>query len=91
MRKTKHTLAFTVALVPLALWASPAASMMGFDGPPPCESKACFIEAVSAFKAGASYMTGMGAGASVQYMIDGATEDEGCQLGMVYTQHPESE
>lgn len=79
------------ALVLLALWSIPAWSMMGFEGPPPCESKACFVEAVAACKADASYMTGTTAGANAQYTVEGATEDGHCKLGMIYIQHPNAD
>ncbi|MGM0554286.1 MAG: hypothetical protein ACQETK_10975 [Pseudomonadota bacterium] len=91
MRKAEGNLLFTAALALLALWSNPAVSMMGYEGPAPCESKACFIDAVSSCKAEASYVTATGAGASVQYLVEGAAETEGCKLGMIYMQHPESE
>lgn len=91
MWQAKRNLFVPVALALLGLWSNPAVSMMGSDGPPPCESKACFVEAVTACKAKASYMTGTAAGARVQYSIEGSTRDERCQLGMIYMQHPESD
>lgn len=77
----------------LLLIGSPisATAMMGGEGPPPCESRACFVEAVSACKANASYMTRTAAGASAQYSIQGPTEDGKCKLGMIYMRHPNAE
>ena len=63
---------------------------MGTEGPPPCETQACFIDAVSACKAKASYMTSMAAGAGAQYMVEGSTDAGNCKLGMIYMKHPEA-
>lgn len=65
--------------------------MMGTEGPKPCETTECFVEAVSACKAKASYMTRNAAGAMVQYVVEGEAEQGGCQLGMIYMQHPNND
>lgn len=90
MRATKRISLFSAALVLLAPWSVRAVAMMGSEGPPPCESEACFVEAVSACKVDTSYMTGTAAGANAQYVIEGATEDGRCKLGMIYMKHPKS-
>lgn len=74
-----------------ALWSAQAISMMGTDGPQPCETTECFVEAVSACKANASYMTRNAAGAMVQYQVEGEAEQGGCQLGMIYMKHPNND
>lgn len=90
MQTGKRISIFTVAMALLSIWSVRAVAMMGAEGPPPCESQACFVEAVSTCKAEASYMTSTAAGASVQYMIEGTTKDGNCKLGMIYMQHPKS-
>ena len=89
MRTTGQNRFMPAALALLALSPGQAMSMMGHDGPPPCESQACFVEAVSACRTDASYMTRTAAGAQVQYRVEGATENGRCRLGMIYMQHPE--
>ncbi len=88
--KKRNGLAF-MSLVLVALWSAQANSMMGADGPPPCESQACFVEAVSACKAEASFMTTTVANARAQYLVEGSTDDGRCRVGMIYMQHPRSE
>lgn len=91
MRTTARILFKHSVLAILTLWSGQALSMMGNEGPAPCESQACFIEAVSACKVGTSYVTRSAAGALVQYAIESPTENDGCRLGMIYMQHPESD
>ncbi|MDZ7747529.1 MAG: hypothetical protein U5K43_00725 [Halofilum sp. (in: g-proteobacteria)] len=91
MRKTNRICSLCAALVAPMLWSLPAASMMGGDGPPPCESRACFVEAVSACKEKASYMTTTAAGARAQYVVEGPADDGRCQVGMIYMTHPQSD
>lgn len=68
-----------------------AVAMMGYEGPPPCESQNCFIEAISSCEADANYMTRMEVGALSQYVVEGADDGGNCKLAMIYMQHPESE
>lgn len=87
MRFLSRTLSLATAITLSALWSATAASMMAGDGPPPCETTECFVEAVSACKADASYMT-RAAGTMVQYTVEGEAGQGGCQLGMIYMMHP---
>jgi hypothetical protein len=79
-------------LMGCSLWSLQTHSIMGAEeGPPPCESQACFTEAVSACRANVSYFTNTAAGGRAQYMIEGSTAGGSCQLGMIYMQHPQSD
>lgn len=74
----------------LALWSSQSLSMMGGEGPTPCETEACFVEAISACETGRSYMPPAAVGTMVQYVIEKEAEDGRCQLAMIYMRHPNS-
>lgn len=91
MVTTKRIGYLSAALVLLVIWSIRAGAMMGSDGPPPCETQACFVEAVTACTAKSSYMTGTGAGARAQYLVEEPTGDGNCKLGMIYMKHPESD
>lgn len=88
MRSLPRTSGLATVVTLSLLWSLPAASMMATDGPPPCETTECFVDAVAACKADASYMTRAAAGAMVQYRIEGEAEGGDCQLGMIYMMHP---
>lgn len=81
----------SAALAVLALGSTRAVAMMGSDGPPPCESQACFIEAVAACKPQVAYMTATAAGARVQYLVEEPAGGGYCRLAMIYMQHPDPE
>lgn len=89
MRVAKPMVVIPAAAVLLALWSLRAGSMMGGEGPPPCDSQACFVDAVAACESGTAYMTRSAAGATAQYQVEGATEDGRCRLALIYITHPE--
>lgn len=91
MEVTQRLGSVAAGLILLVVGSNHAAAMMGFEGPPPCESQSCFIEAVSKCEADASYVTPMEAGASAQYLVEGADDDGSCKLGMIYMTYPQSE
>lgn len=91
MRCTGYLPGIAWMLAAATLGSGHATAMMGFDGPPPCETEECFAKAVSSCKKDVSYMPGSAAGSKVQYIIEGNTDDGRCQLGMVYMLHPDSE
>lgn len=74
----------------LVLWSSQCLSMMGGEGPPPCETEACFVEAVSACEKGKSYIPAAAAGTMVQYVVEEQAKDGRCQIAMIYMRHPDS-
>ncbi|MDT0634626.1 hypothetical protein [Spectribacter hydrogenoxidans] len=89
MGVAKPMVVIPAAAVLLALWSLRAGSMMGGEGPPPCDSQACFVDAVAACESGTAYMTRSAAGATAQYQVEGATEDGRCRLALIYITHPE--
>lgn len=91
MRRTRRIPGLVAILIPLTLCSARAVSMMGADGPPPCETEDCFVKAVSACEKDASYMPASAAGSTVQYVVEGEAGDGRCQLAMIYMQHPNAE
>lgn len=91
MRTIRQISRLAFATILPALWSAQAISMLGTEGPKPCETTECFVDAVSACKANASYMTRNAAAAIVQYVVEGEAEHGACQLGMIYMKHPNND
>lgn len=88
MRSAEKSPGFFQILVLLSLWSGHAVSMMGVEGPPPCETEECFAKAVSVCTKDMSYMPASAAGSMVQYVIKGEAKDGRCRLAMIYMMHP---
>lgn len=63
-------------------------AMMGFDGPPPCDTRDCFAAKVADCSPEARYFTETAAGASAMYRILGEGADGQCELGIIYMSNP---